>query len=686
MNLVWYARRLSRMSPAEVWGRLGDAWVKQRWRRRQVPPGGVDALPVPEAVPEFASPIDPAVVDALPDAVRRRIVAAADEAVAGRFRFFDRVRDDLTGDPDWFLDPRTGMRAPQADYAFDIDYRRADKVGTVKYVWEPSRHHQLTVMAAAYFVTGNEIYAEAVGRQLRSWWRNNPFLSGIHWTSGIELGVRLISWVWVRRLLHGWDGVRLLFDDNPTFLRQLHHHQEFLATLASHGSSANNHILAEEAGQFAACCAFPYFPETDGWREKSAEVLVRELRTQTFESGINRELASSYHLFVLELMLAAAIEGEASGHPLGVDAWEPVCRMTDALAAMIDGTGRPPRQGDGDDARGLLLDAAEAEPVMPLLSVGATLFGARDWWPAAGDEDLRSLLWRQLIEGAPRIEGRPVERPNLFDDAGIVVLRDDVDGEDEIWCRCDHGPHGFEPLTAHGHADALSVELRCGGVDILADPGTYTYQGEAEWRSYFKSTVGHNCLELDGIDQSVSGGAFMWMKTAQSELISLEGLDSGETARWCAAHDGYGRLKTGARHLRTVTMHRGQRRLVVEDAIESEAGHACRLAFHLGPEVTCELQDDVARLTWQSAAGPRSATMWLPGGLRWDAIRGQNVPPLGWYSPCFGGKTPATTLIGVGEIQETTKLTAEIVIEPLAPTSVDHVTDPRAEECLPGLN
>ena len=44
--------------------------------------------------------------------------------------------------------------------------------------------------------------------------------------------------------------------------------------------------------------------------------------------------------------------------------------------------------------------------------------------------------------------------------------------------RCDAGPHGFLSIAAHGHADALSVEARYGGVDILADPGTYCYHGE----------------------------------------------------------------------------------------------------------------------------------------------------------------------------------------------------------------
>ena len=69
------------------------------------------------------------------------------------------------------------------------------------------------------------------------------------------------------------------------------------------------------------------------------------------------------------------------------------------------------------------------------------------------------------------------------------------DGE-EIWCRCDAGPHGFLSIAAHAHADALAVEVRYNGVDVLADPGTYCYHGEPRWRSYFRSTLAHNTIEV----------------------------------------------------------------------------------------------------------------------------------------------------------------------------------------------
>ena len=276
------------------------------------------------------------------------------------------------------------------------------------------------------------------------------------------------------------------------------------------------------AGQFAASCAFPYFAETPAWRDNAATILVQELERQTFACGINRELATEYHGFVLELGLAAALEGECTGHGLGESTWRTLRRMVDALAAMLDASLRPPRQGDGDDGIGVLLDAPGFDRWSSLLAIGDALFGAGAWWPHFPRADLRSVFM-SLLARPPQIGGeRPNERPSLFTDAGMVILRDRAWQPDEIWCRCDHGPHGYLSIAAHAHADALSIEVRHGGIDILADPGTYLYHGAAKWRRYFRSTLGHNTLELAGTDQSVSGGDFLWTRHARSEMLHLD--------------------------------------------------------------------------------------------------------------------------------------------------------------------
>ncbi|QOV34974.1 alginate lyase family protein [Streptomyces ferrugineus] len=627
MSAGWYLRRLSRMGPREVGGRVGDAVRRRRWRSARP-----DCPSVTGA--RFTAVLPAGTIAAVPPDAAKRLVAEADRLVDGHAEYFGVVRDDLA-DPDWWYDPKTGRRAP-GGYAFDVPYRNEDVVGDIKQIWEPSRHQYLTVLAAAYAVTGNERYAERVAEHLRSWWAANPPLRGVHWISGIELGIRLLSWVWIRRLLDGWPGAAGLFEDNPVAHNQIWHHQRWLAAFPSRGSSANNHVIAEAAGQLAAACAFGWFPSSARWRADALRSLERHLRGNTFRSGLNRELATEYHGLVLELGLAAVAEADAAGVPVPASVRLVLLRMTDALAAVVDSRLRPPRQGDADDGHGLVVDGAGADRWGSLLATGDAVFGRLAWWPEVTGTDARTPLLAALIKPVELSVTRPESRPAHFADAGLTILR----GPGEIWCRCDGGPHGFLSIAAHAHADALSVEVRHDGVDVLADPGTYCYHGQPEWRRYFRSTLGHNTLQLDGDDQSVSGGPFLWTRHARSRVLVAD------TSRWCAEHDGYRPWV----HRRRVELTAASRELRVVDEVRGRHSprRAVRLAFHLGPAITADLTGHRARLTWTRDGEDRSAVLDLPGELSWRAHRGETEPPLGWYSAGFGRKEPATTLVGTG--------------------------------------
>ncbi|MFB7613627.1 alginate lyase family protein [Kitasatospora sp. NPDC056181] len=634
MSAGWYLRRLSRMGPREVGGRVGDAARRRRWRTE------VPQRPVVSGA-RFTAVLPAGAIAAVPADAAKRLVATADRLMDGHAEFFGVVRDDLAA-PDWWRDPKTGRRAP-AGYAFDVPYRDEDAVGDVKQIWEPSRHQYLTVLAAAYAVTGNERYAERVAEHLRSWWAANPPLRGVHWISGIELGIRLLSWVWIRRLLNGWPGAAGLFEGNPVALDQIWHHQRWLAAFPSRGSSANNHVIAEAAGQFAAACAFDWFPSSARWRTGALRSLERNLRANTFPSGLNRELAGEYHGLVLELGLAAVAEADAAAVPVPRTVRLVLLRMTDALAAVVDDRLRPPRQGDGDDGHGLVVDGAGTDRWASLLATGEAVFGRLAWWPEVTGTDVRTPLLAALLRpygrsGSTPAVTRPARRRAHFADAGMTVLR----GPDGIWCRCDGGPHGFLSIAAHAHADALSLEVRQDGVDVLADPGTYCYHGQPEWRRYFRSTLGHNTLELDGEDQSTSGGPFLWTRHARSRVLVADTSAEG-VARWCAEHDGYGQSV----HRRRVELTAASRELRIVDEVRGPR-RAVRLAFHLGPAVTADLTGDRAVLTWTGDGEDHSAVLDLPGRLTWRAHRGETGPPLGWYSAGFGRKVPATTLVGTG--------------------------------------
>jgi hypothetical protein len=632
------------MSPAELFWRARDSAVKAAWARRQVRPGQLGgAGPVLDgAGPRFAAVLPPGAADLVPPAARAAALDAAAWLLKGEGEVLGVARTDLVA-PDWFLDPVTGRRSPADRLAFRINHRSEEQTGNIKQVWEISRLHHLTVLAAGWFLSGDERYAARVSDQLQSWWQENPFLSGVHWTSGIEVGVRLISLVWIRRLLEGWPGAADLFERNGLAVRQIYWHQQYLAAFRSRGSSANNHVIAEAAGQLAASCAFSWFPESAQWQQQSAGLLERELISNTFPSGIGRELASDYHCFVAELGLVAATEARAVGRPLAPAAWQRLCAMVDSGAAVLDERLRPPRQGDGDEGRALVLDDPARESWPSLLALGNALFGRLAWWPSVSP-DVRSTLLGAMNGPAATMPGRPAQRPSRFADAGITLLRTAAGDRPEIWCRCDGGPHGYLSIAAHAHADALSVEVRYGGVDILADPGTFCYHGDPAWRSYFRSTIAHNTAEVGGRNQSVEGGPFLWLQHARTQQIDTG--DDGSTAWWVAEHDGYTSLEPSVRHRRSVRLDRRSRSLDIMDEIDGE--HDIRLSFHLGPDVQAELTGARAALSWTTAVGPGTAQLALPGELRWSMHRGETDPPLGWYSPRFGQRVPAVTLVGRG--------------------------------------
>ena len=653
-RVAWYVRRLQCMSPREVMWRSSDTLRQRAWRPRQVPVakvphqarGGNRTKPKLAGVRRFESSLPAGTLAAVPADDAGRLLHAADEILAGRWDVLGVTRQDMVA-PDWFLDPRSGWRAPQDEYCFSINHRNETVTGNVKQVWELSRHHHLTVLAGAYALTGDRRYAERAASHLRSWWQENPFLSGIHWTSGIELGIRLISWVWTRRLLDGWEGVQDLFDRSELAARQIWWHETYLSGFHSRGSSANNHVIAEAAGQLVAALAFPWFEESTPWADQSASLLQQELANNTFPSGVNRELAFDYHGLAAELGLIAAVEADHAGRPLPDATWRSLGRMLDVAAACLDCELRAPRQGDSDDGRALLIASPESNRWEALLALGQALFDPPEWWPPA-QPGVTSTLLSALARRRP-LPDRPAGRPWHFGDAGITIFRSESAQGGEIWCRCDSGPHGFLSIAAHAHADALSIEVRHDGTDVLADPGTYCYGSDPLFRRYFRSTIGHNTLEVLGRDQSASGGPTMWVRHAQSRLTSLDSSPNGNEGRWVAEHYGYRTLAPPVTHRRTVEFH-GERRLIeITDEIDSAGRPPVRLAFHLGPAVEANLDGCVLDLRWQDRdGGGATATVTLPSSLGWSLIRGARDPVLGWYSPAFGQKVPATDVIGVG--------------------------------------
>ena len=101
--------------------------------------------------------------------------------------------------------------------------------------WELSWLRHLTLLSYGLVSDPRRAVRARVAGHLRSCWREDPVLSGAHRAGGIELGIRLSSLAWIRRLLDDWPGVAGLFERDALALRQIRRLPRYLGRVSQPG-------------------------------------------------------------------------------------------------------------------------------------------------------------------------------------------------------------------------------------------------------------------------------------------------------------------------------------------------------------------------------------------------------------------------------------------------------------------
>jgi len=182
-----------------------------------------------------------------------------------------------------------------------LDYLDAELAGDKKIVWELNRHQYFTTLGQAYWLTGDERYAQTFVVHLESWMDQNPPKLGINWASSLEIAFRSISWLW------GF----YFFRDSPTlnsrtFLRALkflYLNARHLETYLSTYFSPNTHLTGEALGLFYLGLLLPEFKESARWRETGKRILVEQLPIHVRPDGVYFEQSSYYHRYTTDFYL-----------------------------------------------------------------------------------------------------------------------------------------------------------------------------------------------------------------------------------------------------------------------------------------------------------------------------------------------------------------------------------------------
>ena len=626
-RLAWYANRLRCMTAAEIAYRFRNAL---RIRALSV----CRARPAPAPHPENSH--TGARWFAEGEQATAALCSAADRILSGTFDVLSLGAAQLGLPPDWLRDPKTKVRAP-LQFGLTMDITNQAAVGDIKYLWEPSRHRELVVVAQAYQASGDRRYLDALAALLGSWIEQNPHPIGPHWSSSLEAGIRLINWSLTWHLLGADDPEGALLRQHAEVHRRwidsIYWHLYFVSHHLSAHSSANNHLIGELAGLFVGLSTWPRWASLNRRLDDVRQRVQREALLQNTGDGVNREQATSYQQFVFDFLLIAGLCARANGKDFGSSYWQRLEAMCVFVASLMDAGGHVPQIGDADDglACGVFLDGADNFASM--LATGAVLFERSDLAVAARTLDAKTsfLLGASARERFDSLAAQGVapRLPAAFAEGGYAVLGRAPGDVDEVRVVFDVGPLGYLGIAAHGHADALSVLLSVAGEPVLVDPGTYSYHGPESWRMHFRSTAAHNTLEVGGRSQSESGGRFMWTRHADARWLRYEIQGSRQIAS--GEHSGYANGVRAVVHRREVEFDAASGELVVTDRLEGTGAHDVCLRWQLADGIRIDWRAPRARLLGKHAL----VDVELPGQLDHVLVQATDGEPAGWVSPSY---------------------------------------------------
>jgi hypothetical protein len=631
MSLYWYVNRLRSMSPLELVHRFAEKAKKVRARGRI------------EGIKHYSfrgpAPVLPGLADNLSKAspsLRQEIADAARFILSGKFEALGVAwpeRDLSNPFPldVWRLDPVTGGLWPGAEkYCFDISYRHERVLGDVKYVWEFNRLQFLQPVAAHAALTGDREALKFIEAAIASWFEANPPFRGICWNSGIELGLRAISLLVVSSLC----GAQLSAVAIDQVRSILHAHMVWMARYPSRFSSANNHLVAEVAGEFLIALAMPELPLSSRLEAKGRRIVVEEAYKQILDDGVGAEQSPTYGAFTAEFILLCSFVARASGKPLASGVDERLKLFAGYIAWLSNEKGRVPGICDDDEGRVLTLCRHEPAYAASVCAAISGYLGTLPAGPRPPEIDLRDALLGSAETGTIAPSGL-----KTFADGGYTVIRDTKLGR-AVDIVFDHAPLGYLSIAAHGHADALSVIVNVDDAPLFVDPGTYLYHSGGHWRDWFRGTRAHNTLNIDGADQSTMSGAFNWSHKA---ISTLESSTDGDNWSVSASHDGYVR-RFGTTHKRTISAT--ALGFDIHDNIIGATDKTAEIVFQLSPECDASICGDMVVVTrWDKEVVNLSFS--APGALD---IKTGGAGEGGWFSSSFGKKVEAKRVSWSGKV------------------------------------
>jgi asparagine synthase (glutamine-hydrolysing) len=567
----------------------------------------------------------------------------ASEATRGRILCFGRWMADFGNPIDWHRDPTNEHRWPA-----DAHWTKAIQGGhgrtEIKFAWEAARFPQAYFMAraAALDPSAAPDLAAAFSSQVLSFIDRSQPGRGVHWFSGQEIALRHLAWLFA---IHVFSASGLVSDSLRTAVgRNLAASGAHIARHIEYARDSvyNNHLLSEALGLYVAGGLLPG-NEAERWRKEGFELLSEAADRMVYRDGGYLQDSHNYHRVAMQIYLwATAFTGANGEEP--PRAWTAAMeRSLDFLLSHQNDTdGRLPNYGANDGSNPLVLattDFSDFRPILQALSVATR--DERVYPPGPWDEMAVWFFGPEALEMPTRI---PRKTSISFAASGYHLLRGT---QTESFCAFRCG----SILDRFAQIDMLHLDVWWRGENVLADAGTYLYNGPVHWHRHFLRTESHSTVQIDGRDQMPHVRQFKTLYQTPARLLRFE--DTPEWAIGEGEHYGYQR-EDECIHRRAVLFLKEAELWVVLDTISGatisgEGSHRARLHWLAG-DYPYDFDRHEARLGLETPKGRFTVTVLdrtgTPHGTV-DVASGVEEPPRGWLSRYFGEKVPVPSLAAI---------------------------------------
>ena len=538
-----------------------------------------------------------------------------------------------TGKIAWNRDPVTKKKWSLVHWS-KIKVVDTDAGVDPKFVWELNRHQFFLTPAMLFFITQEEENAEFTVVQICDWIERNPVDHGINWVESLEVGTRLISWIWILELLRGSSA--LTPDRLAVVVSAMHRHAKHLSHYLSHYISPNTHLTGEALALFLYSAIYPEDKHAGEWELAAKNVLDEEIVLQVGDDGVHRELSTAYHTYTVDYYIqyiALCLHQNKTVNPVVLSQTEKMCEFI-LFAERPDGS--VPLIGDSDGGNALPLDPDESVSWKHLLCDAALLFNRHDFkyrspvlcWETVwifGKTSMSSFL------EIPKKE--PQFKSNHFVNSNYIIYRSDwSDTADYLFF--DVGKMGFFS-AGHSHADYLNFDLSFSGVPYICDVGTFSYH-DSFWRTYGRGTRAHNTVLIDGADQATPRGSFSWASSLEKGTGGL--WSCNELTLIQGSHEAYPEIS----HTRTFLIFKNSFMVCFDEMLTDEQ-HSYEFNLHFGDTVSMSLYGKEVDAVKSDSKG-----LWIVPFLFESPEVSQHIgcsaSGRGYYFPSYGDKIPINTL------------------------------------------